>query len=57
MSIEPKPRPHMIAVAIGDQRGDLPPRPIAIGAKPNMVVREVRIMGRMRTWHPLTIAK
>ncbi len=51
------PRPHIIAVASGAQKGDLPPRPKAIGANPKIVVRDVRMMGRIRTWQPLRMAK
>ena len=50
-----KASPHIMAVASGAQKMDLPPRPNAIGAKPKMVVREVSIMGRIRTWHALTM--
>ena len=57
MRTVPKPRPHMMAVAMGDHRIDSPPSPKAIGAKPNMVVSEVRIMGRMRTLHARVIAR
>ncbi len=50
-----KASPHIMAVASGAQKMDLPPRPNAIGAKPKMVVREVSIMGRIRTWHARTM--
>ena len=42
--------------AIGIQIGDFPPRPIAIGMSPMMVVREVRTIGRNRTLPPFKIA-
>ena len=52
-----KPRPHMMAVAKGAQKTDLPPTPKAMGANPHIVVIEVRMMGRIRTWQPRTRAK
>jgi len=49
ISIVAKARPHMMAVANGAQKIDLPPTPKAMGANPHMVVIDVSIMGRMRT--------
>ena len=57
MRIVANPSPHMMAVANGAQKTDLPPTPKAMGAKPHMVVRDVSIMGRMRTWHARMMAR
>ena len=40
------PRPQKIVLAMGAHISDLPPKPTAIGNTPNMVVIEVKIMGR-----------
>ncbi len=41
-----EPRPQKIVLAMGAQISDLPPKPTAIGNTPNMVVIEVKIIGR-----------
>ena len=59
------PSPHIMAVAKGAQKMDLPPTPKAMGANPQMVVREVRIIGRMSVvivagafiWYPKTASR
>lgn len=38
-----------MAVARGAQKMDFPPTPKAMGAKPNMVVRDVNMIGLIRT--------
>ena len=42
------PRPKKIVLAMGAQISDLPPRPIAIGKTPNIVVIEVRMIALNR---------
>ena len=40
--------PKRITFASGDQRADFPPMPTAIGIRPDIVVTEVRMIGRSR---------
>ena len=48
--------PKIIVYAIGIQIGDFPPKPIAIGMRPKIVVSEVRMIGRNRILPPFRIA-
>ncbi len=44
--------PKIMVLAIGPQITDVPPRPIAVGRRPAMVVTEVRTIGRSRVVAP-----
>lgn len=46
----------MIVLAIGDQTTEYPPKPIAVGNKPTMVVTEVSMMGLSLVWVASLIA-